>query len=390
MKYLVIGDAGSMHIFNFVKTVLLPRGYEVHLLTLSAEPVRANFREFYKENGVIVHAISEKGYHGLDKKDRIHRFLNLVRKLKLMHDVPKVDICHVHSVYKTAYVMVLRNKHKFDKLILSYWGGDIEDKSPSVVKLRKKCFEYADAITVTVRETYDEFHRIYGDSFNEKLHICRFATEGLECIKKLSVEKNREDCRKTYGIQTGQICVTVGYSAYAAQHQDKCLEIISSLPASIRDKMCVIVPMQYGRYDEGYIERVLKAAELSGTDCRILDTFVPFEISAQLAIATDIYLHLRDTDAFSNALKEHIFAGSHVIKGDWLKYPELDEMKACVESIPSLDSLGDCLERAVKETKIQDKITLFEPIYELYSTQAVKKQWSDLMEFVIRRREEKG
>ena len=65
-------------------------------------------------------------------------------------------------------------------------------------------------------------------------------------------------------------------------------------------------------------------------------------------------------------------------------------MKACVESIPSFDSLGDCLERAVKETKIQDKITLFEPIYELYSTQAVKKQWSDLMEFVIRRREEKG
>ena len=57
-------------------------------------------------------------------------------------------------------------------------------------------------------------------------------------------------------------------------------------------------------------------------------------------------------------------------------------MKACVESIPSFDSLGECLERAVEETKIQDKITLFEPIYELYSTQAVKKQWGDLIEFV--------
>ena len=382
MKYLVIGDAGSMHIFNFVKTVLLPRGYEVHLLTLSAEPVRANFREFYKENGVVVHAISEKGYRGVDKKDRIHRFLNLVRKLRLMRDVPEVDICHVHSVYKTACVMVLRNKYKFKKLILSYWGGDIEDKSPSVVKLRKKCFEYADAITVTVRETYDEFHRIYGDSFNEKLRICRFATDGLECIKRLSVEKSREDCRKTYGIKAGRVCVTVGYSAYAAQHQDKCLEIIGSLPENIRDKMYVIVPMQYGRYDKGYIERVHKAAEMCGTDCCILEEFVPFEINAQLAIATDIYLHLRDTDAFSNALKEHVFAGSHVIKGDWLKYPELDEMKACVESIPSFDSLGDCLERAVEEVKIQDRTTLFDPIYKMYSTQAVKKQWFDLIGFV--------
>ena len=390
MKYLVIGDAGSIHIFNFVKNVLLPRGYEVHLLTLSAEPVRDNFREFYKENEVIVHAISEKGYRKLNKKDRFHRLLNFVRKLKLMHDVPKVDICHVHSVYKTACVMVLGNKKKFKKLILSYWGGDIEDKSPSVVKLRKKCFEYADAITVTVRETYDEFHRIYGDHFNEKLHICRFATEGLEYIKKLSVDKSREDCRKTYGIKPGKVCVTVGYSAYAAQHQDKCLKIISLLPTSIRDKICVIIPMQYGRYDEGYIERVHKAAVLSEMDCRILEKFVPIEISAQLAIATDIYLHLRDTDAFSNALKEHIFAGSHVIKGDWLKYPELDEMKACIDSIPTFDSLGECLEKAVEETKIQDKITLFEPIYELYSIQAVKKQWNDLIEFVIRSREGKG
>lgn len=383
MKYLVIGDAGSMHIFNFVKTLLIPCGYEVHLLTLSAEPVRKIFREFYKENGVIVHAISEKGYCGLDKKDKFHRFLNLVRKLRLMRDVPKVDICHVQSVYKTACVMVLGNKHKYKKLILSYWGGDIENKLPLVVKLRKKCFERANAITVTVKETYDEFHRIYGDSFTEKLRICRFATDGLECIKKLSVEKRREDCRKTYGIKAGRVCVTIGYNAYASQHQDKCLEIIGSLPANVREKMYIIVPMQYGRYDEGYIKRVYKAAELSGTDYCILDEFVPFEVSAQLAIATDIYLHLRDTDAFSNALKEHIFAGSHVIKGDWLKYPELDEMKACVDSIPSFDSLGECLESAVKKTKIQDKITLFEPIYDLYSNQAVKKQWSDIIEFVM-------
>ena len=385
MKYLVIGDASSMHIFNYVKTVLLPCGYEVHLLTLSVEPIRTKFREFYKENGVIVHSIAEKGYRGLDKKDKFHRFLNLVRKFRLMRDVPKVDICHVHSVYKTACVMVLRNKTKFKKLILSYWGGDIEDKSPTVVKLRKKCFEYADAITVTVTETHNEFHRIYGDTFNEKLRICRFATEGLECIKKISVEKSREDCRKTYGIKAGLVCVTVGYSAYAAQHQDKCLEIIGSLPASIREKMYVIVPMQYGRYDRRYIERVQKAAEMSKTDCCILDEFVPFDISAQLAIATDIYLHLRDTDAFSNALKEHVFASSYVIKGDWLKYPELDEMKACIESIPSFDSLGECLERAVEETKIQDKIILFDPIYELYSTQSVKKQWSNLIEFVIKK-----
>ena len=382
MKYLVIGDASSMHIFNFVKTVLLPRSYEVHLLTLSVEPVREEFRAFYKENNVFVHSIAENGYRDLDKRDILHRTLNFSRKLRLMRNVPMVDICHVHSVYKTACLIVLRSRRKFKKLILSYWGGDIEDRTSSVIRIRRNCFTYADTITVTAKETYNEFHRLYGNEYDEKLRICRFATDGLACIKKLSSELSRSECRKIYGIPHNRICITCGYSAYAAQHQDLCLEIIGALPNSIRRKIFVIVPMQYGRYDKAYIERVHKAAEASGTDYRILEDFVPFEISAQLAIATDIYLHLRDTDAFSNALKEHIFAGSYVIKGDWLKYPELDDMHAPIESIPSFEALGACLERLIKKMYITDIITLFEPIYELYSTEVIKKQWGDVIESV--------
>ncbi len=382
MRYLVIGDAGSMHIFNFVKTVLLPKGYEVHLLTLSSDPVRENFREFYRENGVVVHSIAEKNYRNLDKKDKFHRTLNIFRKLNLMNDVPKVDICHIHSVYKTACLMVLLNKKKYKKLILSYWGGDIEDKTPSVIKMRAKCFDRANAITVTVKETYNEFRRIYGDKYDKKLSICRFATDGLGCIKKLSQEMSRSDCRKNYNIPDGKICITCGYSAYAEQHQDKCLEIISSLPEHIRKKIFVIVPMQYGRFDGEYIKKVKEIGENMDVECRILEEFVPFEISAQLAIATDIYLHLRDTDAFSNALKEHVFAGSYVIKGDWLKYPELDDMKASVESIPSFDELGNRLKEIIEKIEISDKITLFEPIYELYSTESIIKQWNDVIESV--------
>lgn len=382
MRYLVIGDAGSMHIFNFVKTVLLPKGYEVHLLTLSSDPVRENFREFYRENGVVVHSIAEKNYRNLDKKDKFHRTLNIFRKLNLMNDVPKVDICHIHSVYKTACLMVLLNKKNYKKLILSYWGGDIEDKTPSVIKMRAKCFDRANAITVTVKETYNEFRRIYGDKYDKKLSICRFATDGLGCIKKLSQEMSRSDCRKNYNIPDGKICITCGYSAYAEQHQDKCLEIISSLPEHIRKKIFVIVPMQYGRFDGEYIKKVKEIGENMDVECRILEEFVPFEISAQLAIATDIYLHLRDTDAFSNALKEHVFAGSYVIKGDWLKYPELDNMKASVESIPSFDELGNRLKEITEKIEISDKITLFEPIYELYSTESIIKQWNDVIESV--------
>jgi hypothetical protein len=178
--------------------------------------------------------------------------------------------------------------------------------------------------------------------------------------------------------------ITCGYSAYAEQHQDVCIEAIQKLPPALRERIYVIVPMQYGRLDDhAYIEKVSTLAAHCDFPCEILREYVPFEKSVKLAIATDIYLHVRDTDAFSNALKEHVFAGSFVIKGDWLNYIELAEMRAPIQSISSLDDLEDVLYSTLKEYRISQEIKLFNPIYEMYSTASINSQWQDVLNRVL-------
>ncbi len=380
MRYLVIGDSNSMHIFNFVKNFLLPKGYEVHLLSLSTQSIKESYRSFYRENGVTVHSVAERGYKGLDKTSRFYRLLNLWRKLRLMKEMKHIDVCHVQSVYKTALVMVLQNKRKIGHLILSYWGGDVRDTDPRVLSLREKCFGLADVITVTVKQTLLDVQRIHGHAYDDKLMISRFATEGLDCIQRLSKTTTREECRAEYGVPEGKILITCGYSAYAEQHQDRCLETLQALPDALRERICAIVPMQYGRFEPPYMERVAALAESCDFPCTILREYVPFEKSVKLAIATDIYLHVRDTDAFSNALKEHVFAGSRVIKGDWLNYIELAEMQAPVQSIASFDDLSEALGEALKEYTIPKEITLFPPIYEMYSTESINAQWQAVLD----------
>ena len=140
------------------------------------------------------------------------------------------------------------------------------------------------------------------------------------------------------------------------------------------------MPLQYGKLEDGYVQEVKNIAEKCDFQCLILEKFVPFEESVKLAIATDIYIHLRDTDAFSNALKEHVYAKSHIIKGDWLKYPELDEMEASIISIPKYEELIPNITSLMDLIKISNgEIEVFEPIFELYSTQAIKKQWEDVI-----------
>lgn len=383
MKYLVIGDSNSMHIFNFVKTFLLPRGYEIHLLTLSTQPVRDEYKSFYKENNVVLHSIAEKGYKGLDNTNKPYRFLNLIRKIRLIKDLPHIDICHVHSVYKTSVAMVLRNKNKFKKLILSYWGSDILEKNPQVLAMREKCFEIADVITVTVEQTLIDFRNVHGHAYDDKLRISRLSTNGLNCIKELSQKISREDCRGAYNVPDGKILVTCGYSAAAEQHQDIILQELEKMPQELKNKIFAVVPMQYGPEDEKYFEKVENAKDNASFPCVILRDYVPFEMSAKLAIATDIYLHMRDTDAFSNALKEHVFAGSEIIMGNWLKYIELEKMGAAFIGVDSFDEMRHILEDKLKKYKLKDNINLFYPIYDLYSTESVVGQWGNVVDFVM-------
>lgn len=383
MRYLVIGDASSMHVYNFVKTVLIPKNFEIHLLTLSVNPIRPEYLKFYKENTVHTYSLFEKGYSGLKKTDKFHRLLNLIRRFALLSSVPKCDICHVHSLYKTSMLMLYKFRKKFKNTILSYWGSDILVLKPKELALREKCFDFADVITVTVKQSYMDFQKIHGDKYNDKLKISRFATDGLECIHNLSKTLTKDDCKREYGIPTDKICITCGYSAFLEQHQDTSLLEIQKLPQSMREKLFVVIPMQYGTAPDSYkssVKEILKNSDFDGT---VLETFVPFEKSVMLAMATDIYLHLRDTDGFSNALKEHVYAGSEVISGRWLKYIELDEMNAPVTYISNFSQLKDVLYEKIKNYEVPKSIELFEPIYALYSTNNIVNAWQNVIDFAV-------
>ena len=135
-------------------------------------------------------------------------------------NLPNMDICHIHSVYKTSMYLYWFNRKKFKNMIASYWGSDILDVSKSTLKIREKCFSIAKTITVTVKKLYVDFQKIHGNKFNEKLSICRFATVGLECIHDIIARKSILDCRNEMSVPIGKIVITCGYNACADQHQD--------------------------------------------------------------------------------------------------------------------------------------------------------------------------
>lgn len=371
MKYLIISDATSMHVYNFIRFFLIERNYEITILRHSIHKIPEQYQQFYDEHGIKVITPSNKiGHKGLFIS--LERFLSKVRFLK---NYGKADVCHIHyanSVSSLLYLLFRRNYHH---LIITFWGTDILRPPRFESFMQKIVLPFADKITVTVKNSYQVFQRRFGHQYDDKLEVVHFPSGGVPKIKEISEKKTRNECRKEMGVPEGKFLLVCGYNADPAQRQDICLNEISRLSSEEKEKLHVLIPLQYSRIDMGYIDRVKKSAKTCGCSYEILEVYVPFERNAVMCLATDIYLNLRTSDAFSNAMKEQVTAGSLMIQGSWLHYIEVDEMKAPVIKINDLSELHETLSGVLSQIELKIEHRLFMPMYNIFAPDSLKNEW---------------
>ncbi|MCH5191176.1 MAG: hypothetical protein J1F23_03335 [Oscillospiraceae bacterium] len=375
MKYLIISDAASMHVYNFIKNMLLGRGYEIYVLRHSIRKIPEQYEKFYKENNITVFSPGTED-EGRSKIDTAKRFL---RKIHFMRRLGKIDICHIHYLHRSSCLLCRLFKRNIDKLILSYWGTDILKPTDKEIKAQEKCFQYADKITVTVAHSKKVFVERYGTKYNDKLCFGRITSGSIPAIKAYAETVTKQQCRESMKIPERKICIVCGYSADPSQHQDICLEEIAMLPMEYKAKIHILIPVQYDRISLAYIENVKKQAANCGCTYDVLEEYVPFERNATMCLATDIFLQLRDSDAFSNAMKEQVYSGSFMIQGSWLIYEELDQCGAPVVKIDHLNELHETLSEILKSYSASDEIRLFEPLYNIFSMDKVRGEWDELL-----------
>lgn len=371
MRYLIFSDAASMHVYNFIRFFLIGKNYEITILRHSVHKIPEQYQQFYDEHGIKVITPSNRvGHKGLFISTE--RFIS---KVKFLKQYGKADVCHIHYANSVSSILYLLFTRNFNRLIITFWGTDILRPPRLESFLQKKILPYANKITVTVKNSYNVFQRRFGHKYDDKLEVVHFPSGGVPKIKEISEKMTREECRKEMRVPDGKLLLVCGYNADPAQRQDICLHEISLLKKEDKDKVHVLVPLQYSRIDMNYIKRVKEAAQTCGCSYVILEEYVPFERNAIMCLATDIYLNLRTSDAFSNAMKEQVAAGSLMIQGNWLRYIEVDEMKAPVIKINNLSELHGALSDAICQTNLKTEHRLFMPMYKLFAPESLKNEW---------------
>ncbi len=325
MKILVIGDANSVFVYNYIRCVLIPKNDEIYLTC--EETSNINYLEFYNQHNVKLVELAPNIPTFITKIPKVRGLVNILTANKNLHNcletIGKFDVIHLHGMWNRT-CFICKDIYKYtNTLVCSYWGSDLF-RTPNEGKGARICLENAKYITISTQAMLNKFIEIFGHQFDNKIKNVKFGVNGFDSIDEVSKTEAEQSCKKYFGIEPDRTVISIGYNAKREQQHLKVINELKKLPESLLSKITIILQMTYGLPNpDSYFAEIEAKLKIMPCKYKILKDFMCNDDIARLRLATNIFIHAQTTDAFSSSIQEYLYAGKVVINPKWINYGEL-------------------------------------------------------------------
>lgn len=377
-KILLIADSGALWTKRAVEYLLLPAGYEIVIFPIWGH--KGQFDDYYREHGVTVY----RDPHRLPVIRHIPRVRMWARIALNARDLAKYgpfDVVHNHYLSQRDLALGLRVSRRFHaRWVCTFWGSDLLRASDRALRQMLPYLRRCDRLTACNERMRDKLRQSCGEELYQKTRMTIWGQDGFAAIDGILSNETREDCRAHYGIRPGNYVVSIGYSADNAQHQLEVVEALSALPEETLARMTLVLQQTYVKRDPAYMERVRQAAEALPCQAVVLRDFLDLTETARLRLCADLFILAISTDAFAASMQEYLYAGAVFLMGDWLGYPQLDELGIPINRFHEYKELPALVQQAMngKLQRSTDEQRALLPAH--YSWDAVRKDWLGLYE----------
>lgn len=214
------------------------------------------------------------------------------------------------------YLISLNKKYK-----ITIWGSDFYRASKEDRLKKAYYLENAKLIQVETTLVKRDVLMVYPSLF-DKIKVCNY---GIDLFHNIDSLRNKKF--NLSGVDTGNcIVLTCGYNGSKAQQHLRILGLVSELPAEIKKKIFLFLPMTYGVPNKTYLQDVEYAVQNTNISYHIFTNRLNNDELAEMRLLSDIVINTQVTDAFSSSLIEHIYAGGILMAGDWLPYSVLTDV----------------------------------------------------------------
>lgn len=385
MKILVIGDAGSIFIKQYIEYVLLDGKNQVVLIEENA--LNSDYKSFYDENNVIIEPLWNKKWSFLRNIPRVRSMIGVPLWCSyIKKKYGEFDLVHIHGVSRSRGDIALNMRDSTKKMIVSVWGDEIFRNNAKILADFEKYYKCADRITMATKKMYDTFISVYGEKYADVISINKFAIGLFDKIDNVKVQYSREELCDFFGIEHPEkITVFVGHNGREAQRHIEITKVLSNLSKEYLEKITLVYTMTYGVKSQQYLDEMLTVAKKLGCDIVVLKEFMNEDTAARLRNICDVLLHAQLTDGFSASIQESLYSGSIILNGSWLPYEELPDYKDCmieydhIEDIPKI--LMDVLEnyKTYKSKFVSNRETL----RSISSLEITTQKWNETIKLTV-------
>ncbi len=241
------------------------------------------------------------------------------------------DTFHFHYMqysYLRELFLVPKNK----KIVCTFWGSDLL-RTTDILNYYfvKKSLDRSTYITCQSLELKEIILSKYGRSLEDKIKIAIFPTD--EAIYD-GIDLNQDskdlihDFKLKYNYSTNKLNVLIGHNGRVFINHVKIINALKEIKN--KQKIHLIVNLNYaikGLEKDRYKKEILKALDESEYTYVLLEEYFSKEELAISRLASDIFIHMPDSDALSGTMLELLYASNVVITASWLPYKTFRKAK---------------------------------------------------------------
>lgn len=359
-RILFVGPVTHHHLLRFTTNIfrysnLLVDGLLVNYLQTLNSPYNQFFNPFFEK----------RFFKSIKNPIIFFRLVYIIFRMK------KYDVVQFHFFSKVYLLLLplLFFKGRFFSIFI--WGSDFY-RSSFWDKFALRCFFCCVNEVICDSDLMCSDLKKFAPSIRFKIKCLSFGSDILDIMKNAPVTKL--EAKDKLSIKKEDIVIVVGYNLSQRQNH---LDVIKNIPKLNDFSLCWVFPVSYGGSKE-YRDKLIK--ELTKLNCnyKLIDTFLSDEEISVLRYASDIFIHIQDSDAFSSSITESLYARAILLNGEWIKYNELDNNNVYYIKVGK-DNLMSKLEFVLSNFDIEYEKTVNNPskVWALKSWESNIKYWID-------------
>ena len=375
-KFFIIGNPSTVWMREYIKEIHIKHKDRVYITVFDESTLL--YEQSYEELGVFLVPIG-KNSSVLEKINKIIRLLKFAIKHRRDN---RFDIIEIHYPPHSlqAYIISLVIRIMKTKTFIMFWGSDILDISPKDAKRLEHIIKASDIINRPGESAYAAFVKHFGYKYEEFFTntSLRFGTLALPYISKVLLNMQKNECKKSLGLDPSKKSIAIGYNGRTRQQHLQALKAISELNKSEKKAIQLVYHLVGGT--EEYKRKIALESQKSGFDYIIIDKMLDFEEIAILRAATDLFLHAQTTDGLSGTIRECLYAGVTVVNPKWISYKELKKIGIDYIEYNSFDELKDLVSHYINGDISINTSKNKELIHKYYSWESLSKEWLEVFQ----------